>query len=522
VRVASIAILAALFSGALGCGSDSVARNTSADDTTDDTGTSGKEDGGTTPRKKGTITVGEKTRILISGTVMLPSGPITGEVLVDGAQIACVGKKGECAAEAEGATVIKTSDVISPGLIDTHNHILYDIFDDSDWAPAMSYANHNEWPKEARYSEMVDVKQCLEDASQGKPTWCPAAYDGTGNLKCEMNKWGELKGLIAGTTSIVGLPGLELQCYSTIARSIDTRFNGLDADSVQASALTPPSRSTADGVCNNFASGKTKAYLIHCGEGVDDVALGEFEKLSSAPTTAGCLIAEQTTITHGTAFTKTQFEAMKAAGMKLTWSPASNIALYGATTNIPLAVDTGVLVSLAPDWSMGGSQNMLDELRFADEWDNKNWDNKFAAKDIFEMATSNAAVVLALQDKIGKIEKGAMADLVIFRKLADDPYESILKATPADVDLTMVGGKVLYGDAAFKEIGNSAPEEISICGEDKFLAITEDASVAQKADQTYTQIKELLEQAMKDMDAVRPGGGNPFSPVAPLVACAKK
>ena len=73
--------------------------------------------------------------------------------------------------------------------------------------PKQKYANHDDWTKdtnEPRYTVMVDVKQCLEDASQGKPVWCPTKYNGAGTLKCEMEKWGELKALVAGTTSVVG------------------------------------------------------------------------------------------------------------------------------------------------------------------------------------------------------------------------------------------------------------------------------------------------------------------------------
>ena len=65
----------------------------------------------------------------------------------------------------------------------------------------------------------------------------------------------------------------------------------------------------------------------------------------------------------GTAFGATEWAFMKSKGMKLVWSPASNMALYKKTTNVPLALDKGILVSVAPDWSMGGSPNMLDELR---------------------------------------------------------------------------------------------------------------------------------------------------------------
>jgi cytosine/adenosine deaminase-related metal-dependent hydrolase len=94
---------------------------------------------------------------------------------------------------------------------------------------------------------------------------------------------------------------------------------------------------------------------------------------------------------HGTAFTATEFATMAEKGMTLTWSPA----LYGKTADIPAAL-TAVTVALAPDWSMGGSQNLLDEMHLADFSDNGHWNNILAAKDLVLMATSNAAAVLAL------------------------------------------------------------------------------------------------------------------------------
>ncbi len=362
-----------------------------------------------------TVTVGDPSRILLVGTVITPDVSFDGEVLVEGAMITCAAAGNACEAEAgaAGATVIDTHGVIAPGLIDTHNHILFDVFDDDDWLPSQTYTNHTQWPNEARYQAMLDVKQCLEDASQGKPTWCPATYDGTGSLKCEMDKWGELKGLVAGTTSIVGLPGTSSACFVSLSSTNDFAQNGHGSDAVKTSALFPPSAASGDSVCANFTSMKTEAYLIHNGEGTDAPALAEFAKLGTLTTTDDCLYAPQTTITHGTAFTATEFAQMAASGMKLTWSPRSNVALYAATTNIPAALDAGVLVTLAPDWSMGGSQNLLDELRFADAWDNQQFGDRLAAKDLVLMTTKNAATVLGLQGKIGSIAPGLMADLVV-------------------------------------------------------------------------------------------------------------
>jgi 5-methylthioadenosine/S-adenosylhomocysteine deaminase len=365
---------------------------------------------------------------------------------------------------------------------------------------------------------MVDVKQCLEDASQGKPTWCPIKYDGAGSLKCEMEKWGELKALVAGTTSVVGLAGSSLPCFSTVARSIDTAYNGLQADKIQTSALFPPSKTTADGVCKNYLDGDTEAFLVHCGEGTDAKALAEFATLGTCTTTQNCLYSKQTVITHGTAFTAAEFQVMKDHDMKLVWSPASNIALYGTTTNVPAALDAGVLVALAPDWSMGGSANMLLEMRAAKSWSDSKWQARLKTSDILAMTTTNAATALSLGTRIGKIEKGYLADIFGVKGDKTNPYDAVVAATPKEVRLTMVGGSVLYGDVDLKPLASTDPEDFDACGTPKFLSIAI-TNGPDKTGQTYAQIKAALDVAMADMDVARPAGGNPFAPVAPIVAC---
>jgi len=468
------------------------------------------------------VTPGAADRILLLGTVVTPEVAFAGQVLVEGTLVTCVSPGLGCAGQvgAAGATIIDTHGVIAPGLIDTHNHILFDIFDDSDWLPAQPYQNHDDWPDEPRYQAMLDVKQCLEDASQGKPTWCPATYDGAGSLKCEMDKWGELKALVAGTTSVVGLAGTTSACFGSLARSIDAAQNGLGQDRIQTSALFPPSRTAADGVCGNYEELTTHAYLIHCGEGTDPAALAEFTRLGTVTSDAGCLYAPQTVITHGTAFTAAEFGQMAAAGMKLTWSPKSNVALYGATTNIPAALDANLLVSLAPDWSMGGSQNLLDELRFADAWDDAHFGDRLKAKDLVAMTTKNPATALALADRIGTIAVGRLADLMVVTPTKADPWASIVAARPADVRLTMVGGRVLYGDVTVEAAAPAAPgcEKMSICGAPKFLCVAE-ATTASKLGQTHAQIKAALEAALLDVDSLTPEDGWSFAPLAPLVKC---
>ncbi len=478
----------------------------------------------------GSVTGDPSKGVLLEGTVIGENGPFEGMVLVgeDGI-IACAEPGQACADDPKAAGVarVNVDGVIAPGLIDTHNHILFDIFDGDDWLPSQVYTNHDQWPNEPRYKEMVDIKQCIVDDSQGKPTWCPARLDGAGSLRCEVLKFGELKALVAGTTSVVGLPGTAFPCFGSIARSIDTQFNGLDGDKVQTAAILP-SKSTADGVCRNYAEGKTAAYLIHVGEGTDQKSLDEWAELGTLTTTQGCLYAPQTAITHGTAFTATEFQVMKEKGMKLVWSPASNMALYQQTTNVPLALDHGILTAIAPDWSMGGSPNMLDELRFALKVSKEKWGGRLTAKDVVTMGTKNPAAILGLGDKLGVLKKGYLGDLFVVRKSGNDAYEAVLAASPKDVRLTMIGGKVFYGDEALRPLAAYGPacEKLVACGADKFVCVAVPGVQTDKLGQTLEQVTGLLEGALKELDEVRVTVGNKtdglkFSPLTPLVSCPK-
>ena len=46
----------------------------------------------------------------------------------------------------------------------------------------------------------------------------------------------------------------------------------------------------------------------------------------------------------------------------------------------------------------------------------------------------------------GQIKTGMVADLVVIDTFHDDPYRNLIEAIDADVRLTVVNGKALFGD----------------------------------------------------------------------------
>ena len=469
------------------------------------------------------IQKGDPDKVLFKGTVVTPDVSFVGEVLVIGDTISCVGPSCSASPGAATASVVDTQGIIFPGLIDTHNHILFDIFNEDDWAPTQSYTNHNQWGASPRYKALVDAKQWLN--SEIDETVGGVVY--SSDLGCELDKYGELKGLIAGTTSILtsATPGNK-GCYASLSRTIDQTPNGLPSDKVQTATLFP-STAAADAVCVNQSTGKTDAYVIHIAEGIDAVALKEFATLDTISTTDGCLFVPKTTIIHGAALGDAELTTMAASGMSLVWSPQSNVFLYGAgtmltaTANIPLAMSKGINVALGPDWSIGGSQNLLDELRFADKVDNTAWGNKITTQDLVKMVTINAAKALGLDTVLGSITVGKKADLMIIGGDISKPYDALLAATPADVRLVMVGGAVLYGDKVLQPIAQAAPacEDIAICCASKFVCVAAPGgTAANKLGQTLVEIETALNTNLTQFDSFNLTQWD-FMPLAPLVKC---
>lgn len=466
-------------------------------------------------------------KTVLVGCVITPQGPINGSVFISSDTIQCVGAACVNDPTAADATVVRTHGVIMPGMIDTHNHILFDIFDADDWSPPKVYENHDQWPQDARYGAMVDTKQYLNGEI--------AILDANGvsakidpPLGCEMNKYGEMKGIVAGTTSIVGAANpLDKLCYGSLARTIDQRPNDLADDKVQVATITP-SKTTADGVCQKFTEDLTDAYLIHRGEGVDEYSRSEFDKLGMLTTEAGCLYAPETTIVHGTAFGAAEFQIMADHGMHLVWSPRSNVFLYGSgtdhtkTTDVKMAMGLGINVALAPDWSIGGSANLLEELNFADEVDKNRWNDEVLSPELLvQMVTINAAKALGLEGVLGSLEVGKKADITVISGDVIKPYETIVGAQPRDVAFVMVNGIGLYGDIAIRDAGSkwSSCEELDICGTPKFACVAEPLGTeTDKLDQTWAEITTALGTELDKYDALNRTEWK-FAPVAPLATC---
>ena len=412
-----------------------------------------------------TVTVGaDPTKTVIKGPLVTPDQVLDGELVIEGDTITCVAPS--CTAPAGATRITVTNAYILPGFVDAHNHVAYNVL--PRWTPPKLYKNRSQWQGSDAYKVFK------------KP------YDDLTNkgLTCEMIKYGEVKALLSGVTTIQGTsPGS--QCIRTLIRNAENQANlPTSASHIRTFILDIGS---FQGSINWTA---TKSFVVHLAEGVrgDPKSLAEFTTLK-----AKGLLASGTAVIHGAAFGDSEFQQMGTAGAKLIWSPRSNLVLYAQTTDIPLARQKGIEVSVGVDWNPSGSDHIFDELRTAAEVNEEDFNGAISDAEWIKMITVNPAKALALDAFIGRLAPGLKADITVLRSRDDDPTKSVMKTHLQDVQMVWVGGDLLYANKAILDkIKPGECEAMLVYGSQKKVCAKNTKLQVPKGAQTLEEIRTIL------------------------------
>ena len=402
------------------------------------------------------VKAGDASKLLL-GTVLVPGTVYrNGQVLVDAAgKIACVG----CACDAQAAAATRVScptGVISPALINTHDHITF--------------------TQNGPYTDTGERYEHRHDWRTGKNGHTKIASAGMASQ--DQIAWGELRFLMGGATSIVGSGST-----SGLLRNLDKAAAAEGLGQKEVDFQTFP-LGDSNGVQLAMGCGYPKiitsssiasedAFLPHVAEGIDAFAENEFLCMSSATNGGQDLVQPQSSFIHSVGLKASDYAAMAQEGTALIWSPRSNITLYGDTAIVTEASRLGALVALGTDWMPTGSMNLLRELQCADSLNKKYYNNFFSDEQLWMMVTANGASATATDDVIGVLAKGKVADITIFDGKTHKDHRAVIDAAPQDVVLVLRGGKVLYGDQAVVTgvPASGSCDVLDVCGTSKQVCL---------------------------------------------------
>ena len=429
---------------------------------------------------------GEVCTVAPGGDMMLVQGRVlagfdvyeNGSVLVDttdpNGRIACVGCDCADLPEAQGATVVACADgVVSPGLINPHDHITFTVSQPQPHGPER-YDHRHDW-------------RCGLDGHTELDTFPFQDNTRAGILI------GELRMLLGGATSITGSTSGDNS--RGLLRNLDNPPTNGGLTGVDVNYRTFP---LGDSSCELITSGcgypnidgtgnlAADVYMPHIAEGINAEANNEFACLSGAPGGQD-LVERNTSVVHGIGMRPVDIDIMGQEGSLLIWSPRSNIDLYGITAELTTYKNLGVRIALGTDWTASGSMNVLRELQCADAFNQTHLGGAFSDLELWLMSTYWAAVSQGADDQIGLIRQGRVADIAVFdgASLAgtDTAYRAVIQAEPENVALVLRGGQPLHGDASIMEALVDATdlqgcEELDVCGVGKRICAQLDTALS--------------------------------------------
>jgi cytosine/adenosine deaminase-related metal-dependent hydrolase len=442
------------------------------------------EDTGPTFILKGrVVTMRNEDDVIANARVLIRKGKIV-SVLTPGQPLP---------AAFSNAIEVDTGGTIYPGLMDLHNHFVYNVL--PLWTVPRKYNNRGQWPRHVEYQTGVSrpIKQVL------------AAFSASSKA---IARYVEAKALLGGTTTGQGI--------RTQLRGGSRLFRGaMRSVEDTADQRLPESRTMVPDLVVTGAGGPARvdafraaleqmvedkaSYFYHLAEGVDDSAHQHFLNLSD-----NNLIVSSLAAIHSLGLEKQDLKDLATEDAKVVWSPFSNMLLYGQTINLANLKASGVTFSIGCDWSPTGSKNLLQELKVA-AFENKRQGNVFSDFELIQAVTSNAAKIAGWGGVLGTVRPGMFADLLVIKGVSGDAYKHLLKAVEKDVRLVTVHGVPRYGDLELlqevvPDTGGEV-EEWKVEGVSKgFYLFSESSGIN---DVTFTDAIQLLTEAMEDLKAFK-------------------
>jgi len=395
-----------------------------------------------------TVEPGTGSAVVLRGTVLGHDEVfLGGSVVIEGERISDVG----CADTPADATVITcAAGVISPGLIDPHDHIGF-----TDRAPY----------------DFGDQRWDHRHGWRGELSTPGNRWSGSDNGFAS-EQWGEVRRVVAGTTSMVG-SGYGLGMVRNLDRSSARESEALPVVDNSTFPLGDANRQFRDNCGWNYAvdgyesAVENDSFVPHVSEGINDYALEEFRCLSTDFGGGEDVTEPNAAHVHGIGLTTWDQDKMVREGTALIWSPRSNLQLYGETARVSTFATLGGVIALGSDWTYSGSIHPGRELACADAFNQGSLDGFFSDQDLFKMATENAAIALEADAEIGTLEVGKLADIAIFAEPDEalSPWRAPIEAQPGEVALLLRGGTPLYGEADLLAVLDDSCETVDVCGQ---------------------------------------------------------
>lgn len=416
------------------------------------------------PEKDWDIIITGGTLLTMSETMETIENPVIG--IKDGA-IAHIGDdtdRGNIRISAK-ETIDAAGCIIMPGLVNTHTHLPMVCFRGmADDLPLTEWLNGYIFPAEARFvdKKMVYAGALLAMAEMilsGTTTFCDG-YFFEGQIGKAALQSGMRAVISQGFLDFPTPDGPDLPAKISAAERFYSAWKDLSP------LITPAFFCHAPYTCSPETLSKVKEaarknsilFLIHLLENKDEIGMIQ-KRYGRKPVqhlqNLG-LLDEQTIAVHCNWVSDEDMDIFAASGVSVSHNPESSMKLAAGIAPVPEMLKKGITVGLGTDGAASNNDlDMFREMDTAAKIHKANTLNPTVmnAQTVLKMATSGGARVLGLADKIGSVEVGKKADLIIIDRKSPHltpvyNYYShlVYAARGADVKTSIIDGRTVMKD----------------------------------------------------------------------------
>jgi cytosine/adenosine deaminase-related metal-dependent hydrolase len=340
---------------------------------------------------------------------------------------------------------LKGASVVYPGLINTHDHLQGNYLPPVGPKPGTFYLTWLPWDNDLKASETFAERSHLSR----EDLYCLSGY------KCLFSGVTTVNDHFPHVLNRAILPTLPIRaimeyCLAHEASSYDLKWgDGLKVE-------------------HEWAIKRRWPFITHLSEGFDDEAMQGVENLEKMG-----VLDDHCLLVHCIGFSDEDIQKVAKARASISWCPASNMFMFNVTAKITKIIQAGINITLGTDSSATGSCNLLAEIHYARDLYRRLYGEDLPAKTIFEMVTMNAAKAFKAEDRIGTLEEGKLADILVLKGRIDDPFENLASASMDDIELLVLEGKPIYGEFRFLELlDENIPQgysKITVAGRPMFV-----------------------------------------------------
>ena len=372
-------------------------------------------------------------------------------------------------AEENEKVIDASSKVVMPGLINTHAHIAMSIFRGTfEGCSLYTWLNEKIWPIEAKLTKEevynASMLSILEMISTG--TTCVNDHY---FMSEEIKKALEESKLRAMITRVVMDTDGEEASKKRIEEFINLYENRDKENTLIAYSVAPHGLYTCSGKlleeCKELAIKYNLPIHTHFLESFDEIE--DIKKLhgdEASKVLKKYFDGIHVILAHGVKLNSEDIEILKTMDCSIAHNPISNFRLGCKIADTTKYIQNGINVALGTDGQGSGNNlDMFEAMKIAALAQGGIHENeeRLESKDIIKMATINGAKLLGLENRIGSIEEGKLADIIIvdispklenIKMLPNNDIISnlVYNTDGRNVETTIVNGEVLMENRGIK------------------------------------------------------------------------